>query len=227
MVQRRLFARDDFHQRRGAVQQSAAQFGKADITPAGNDMVGQRHDGLLVLLMADLWATQNHFERRARRLKQAHQRTGLAHVPDVDAKTDHLGLAGLWHAEQQQQLVGQFDRAAGDGVLAQRGLWPQLAHVGQQIAQAERGVDVLGVERAEHDGRGSNQHVGHGSGQCCQMHLGGCGQLVIKGGQGCFQLGSQPEVGRVIGRQAVAQGQRQGRRRIDGVERDSHGDKLQ
>ena len=95
LVERRLLARNHLHQRQWAVQQRAAQLGKAHITPAGDDMVGQRHDGLLRVFMADLGTAQHHFERRARRLEQAHQLAGLAHIPDVDAKADHLHPACL------------------------------------------------------------------------------------------------------------------------------------
>ena len=106
LVERRLLPSNHLHQRRGAVQQGAAQLWKADITPAGDHMVGQRHDGLLVMLMADLGATQHQLERGARCLEQAQQRTGLTHIPDVDTKADHLPPAYLCRPQQGQQLGG-------------------------------------------------------------------------------------------------------------------------
>ena len=68
----------------------------------------------------------------------------LRHVPDINSQPDDLrviGKNGLHHVE----------RALLDVKLGDAGLRAERAEIGQQIAQAKRRVDVLGVERGEND----------------------------------------------------------------------------
>ena len=157
VIQRRLFACDDFHQRLRAVQERAAQLGKAHITPAGDDVICKLHDGLLIHLMADLGAAQNDPDIGPRDSEQPHHLAGLRHVPDVHAETDDA-------RRQRQQRVHDVLRLARNREFTQGRLRLQVAHVRQQVAQAERGMNVLGIERRQNDGGGMKFLSGcHGS----------------------------------------------------------------
>ena len=90
LVQGRLLTLDHFQPRLGFIQQGAAEFWKAHITPASDDMIRQTHDVLVVKLMADLGTSQHNFDCRACCLKQAYQFGALRHVPDVHAQADDL-----------------------------------------------------------------------------------------------------------------------------------------
>ena len=68
------------------------------------------------------------------------------HVPDVNAQPDDLRVPG-------QQRFRDVHRALVDVELQERCGASQRPQVGQQIAQPERGVDVLRVERGENDVR--------------------------------------------------------------------------
>ena len=70
---------------------------------------------------------------------------------------DHYGLGRADHqfiAQGRPTLVidDLADRPR-DGEFTQCRAFAQLAHVGEYVAQAEGGVDVLGVERRQDDGR--------------------------------------------------------------------------
>ena len=167
--QRRLLAGDDLHERLRAVQQRAAQLGKTHITPAGDHMVGQMRDGLLFGLMAHLRPAQHQFEVGPRRLEQTDHLGGLCHVPDVHAKAHDLHPGGCFRRRPQrgQQVRHHLLRRPGNRVLTQLGARAQAraampVEVGQQITQAQRGVNVARVERDQHDARASD--VCHGFG---------------------------------------------------------------
>ena len=143
--QRRLLAGDDFHQRRRAVEQGAAQFGKAHIAPAGDDVVGQAADFLLAGFKANFRPAEHDFDVRAQGFQQTHQLRRFDHIPDIHAQADHAGI-------QRQQLFGNLNRALADGEFAQLRQGAQAGaavqiHVRQQAAQAERGVNKFGVQR--------------------------------------------------------------------------------
>ena len=63
-VQGWLLTGDGFHQRARAEQEGAAQLGEAHIAPAGDHVVGQRHDGLGVRLIADFGAAEHDADVR-------------------------------------------------------------------------------------------------------------------------------------------------------------------
>ena len=66
--QRRLLTGNHFHQGPGAIEQRAAQLGKAHIAPAGHDVIGQRANLLPVGFKTDLWPAQHHGDVRPQRL---------------------------------------------------------------------------------------------------------------------------------------------------------------
>ena len=102
--------------------------------------------------MADLGPAQHQLDVRPQRLEQPHHLRRLDHVPDVNAQADDAGV-------ERQQVLHDLRGPLPDDELAQGRLRPQAratmpVHVGQQAAQTERGVNELGVERGQHDGRG-------------------------------------------------------------------------
>ena len=115
--QRRLFTGYHLHQRLRAVQQRLTQLGKADVAPAGDDVICLLHDFLLVKLVADFRAAQYHLQIGPTGFEHAHQGAGLCDIPDVDPKTNHLRV-------QRQQLIGQLVCFAGDCELAQHRALP-------------------------------------------------------------------------------------------------------
>ena len=116
-------------------------------------MVGQPHNGLLVHLVTHLGPAQHHLDVGALGFEQAQQRLSLRHVPDVHAKANNLRRTRLLGPEKGQQLVQHLLRAPGYRELAQHGTGFQITHIGQQITQAQRGVDVLGIQSAQNNRR--------------------------------------------------------------------------
>ena len=146
LVQRGLFTGDDFHQRLRSVQQRATQFGKTHIAPAGDHVVSHPHNFLLIHLVADLGATEHNPDVRPLLLEQSHHFARLRDVPDVHTKTDDL------HTFHLKQFGDHVLCVARNRELAQRRLRAQVTHVRQQVAQAQRRVDVFRVQGAQDDG---------------------------------------------------------------------------
>ena len=71
-----------------------AEFGKAHITPAGDDVVAQLYDFLFQRLMADLGATQHDADVGAQGFELLDQCAGLHRVPDIHSKTDDFRVHG-------------------------------------------------------------------------------------------------------------------------------------
>ena len=90
LLKARLFTRDHLHQRRRPMAQGAAQLGETDVTPAGDQVIGQANDFLLFPLMADFRAAKHDLQRRAGRLQQADDFGGRRDIPDIDAEADDL-----------------------------------------------------------------------------------------------------------------------------------------
>ena len=80
-------------------------------------------------------------------------------VPDVNAEADDPRL-------MREQLLSDFERALVDVELRDRRALAQLPEIGQQVAQAEGGVDVFGVERREDDVRHGIGHYARKSFGC-------------------------------------------------------------
>ncbi len=143
-IERGLFARVHFHQRLRAVEQLLAQFGESDVAPAGDDMVGALADALLAGLKADFGAAEHDGDSRLGSLKDGDHRLGLAHIPDIDAKADDAWI-------KRKQRIGNLLRRAADGEFGEVRVGLKRTHIGQQIAQPERGVGIAGVEGGEHN----------------------------------------------------------------------------
>jgi hypothetical protein len=77
--------------------------------------------------------------------EQSDHAGNLAHVPDVNAKTDDARLG-------RKQSLDNFLGAVLQDELFDLGVFFQLAHVGGEITQAQRGMDVTRVKGGKDDG---------------------------------------------------------------------------
>ena len=145
--QRCLHAGDDFAGRSFASHQLPHQGGKTDVAPAGDDMIGQIADTLFVDLETDFGTTEHDDRLRRDRLELGHEPRGLLDVPDIHADADDA-------RSFRQQFLDDILGLLADHELADRRGLPPLAKVRAQVAQAERGMRVTGVE-------GSQQDLGH------------------------------------------------------------------
>ncbi|OQB89279.1 MAG: hypothetical protein BWX86_02495 [Verrucomicrobia bacterium ADurb.Bin122] len=125
---------------------------KHEVALASHHIVGQLHDGLASRLVTHLRAAEHHGQIRAQLLEHGDELGGRRNIPDVHAQRDDLGL-------QRQQALRHVERAMVQCELDQRRARPQLAEVGQQVAQAKRGVDVFRVERRQDDIRHPRQRT--------------------------------------------------------------------
>lgn len=96
-------------------------------------------------------------------------------VPDVDAEGKDAGIAG-------GDIGGDIGGGLLEGELGERCLRPQVAHVGQQVPRAERGVAVAGVDGGDENG-GFNIQYSIANNQCSRggRPVGGKGTGDIKG----------------------------------------------
>ena len=138
------------------MEQGAAEFGEAEVAPAGNQVVGEADDFLILPFVADFRAAEDDFQCRTGRLELADNFGRLPDIPDVDAEADDLrGAARL--AQFSQQRRDDFLNRPLDGEFAQHAdgaqvLTAMAGQVGKQVAQAKRSVDVFGVEGTKDDG---------------------------------------------------------------------------
>ena len=103
-------------------------------------MVGQLNDGLVFGFIADLRSAKNDFDVGPDAFDCGDDLGGGLDVPDVDAEADDFGIA-------RQQHFRDVERTLVDVELGEARARSQRAEIGQQVAQAERGVDVFRVER--------------------------------------------------------------------------------
>ena len=103
-------------------------------------MVGELNDGLVFGFVADLRSAEDDFDVRPDAFDGGDDLGGGFDVPDVDAEADDFRIA-------RQQDFRDVERTLIDVELGEAGARPERAEVGQQVAQAERGVDVFRVER--------------------------------------------------------------------------------
>ena len=145
------FRRDDFGRGLFAAQQLPADFGEFQIRLAGDDVIGQRDDGLRLPFVTHLRPAEDDRRLWRHAADGGHDLQRFRHVPDVDAEADDARRAG-------QQHLGDVERALVDVELDEARARLERAEIRHQVTQAERRVNVLGVERGEDD-------VGHGGGE--------------------------------------------------------------
>ena len=143
------------------MQQGTAKPGKADVGPAGDQVIGEADNFLIFPFIADFRATEDYLQCRTRRLELSDDFRGLPNIPDVHPETDDLRCRARF-AQLGEQGSDDFIDGSLDGEFAQDTHRPQVAasvtsQVGEQVAQAERGMDVLGVEGSQNNG--GRRHV--------------------------------------------------------------------
>ena len=130
--------RDDFFGGGRTGQDLPAERGKFQVGFAGDDVIGQARDLLPVRFETDLGAAQDNNNIGADTLERRDDLGGLAGVPDINTQADDAGLPG-------QDRFHHIERALLDVKFDEARFLAQLAQIGQQITQAERGVNVFRV----------------------------------------------------------------------------------
>ena len=103
-------------------------------------MISQLNNGLIFGFVTDFRAAEDDFDVGSDALDGGDDFGGWLDVPDVDAEADDFGVA-------RQQGFRDVERALVDVELGKAGARLELAQIGQQIAQTERGMDIFRVER--------------------------------------------------------------------------------
>ena len=103
-------------------------------------MIGELDDGLFFGFMADLRAAEDDFDVGPDTFDGGDDFGGRFNVPDVNAEADDFRIP-------REQDFGDIERTLVDVEFGEAGARLQFAKIGQQITQAERGVDVFRVER--------------------------------------------------------------------------------
>ena len=126
-------------------KQLPAQGRERQIGLAGDDVIGEPRDLLLIGLVTDFGSAEDHDHVGGDSLQIGHQSSRLGHVPDVNTQPHDA-------RPLRQDRVQNLQRLLVDRELQQSRLVPQLTHVGQQTAQPERTMRVLGVQSGEDNG---------------------------------------------------------------------------
>ena len=121
-------------------EQHAANFGKLQIRFARDDVVGELDDGLIFSFITDFRAAEDDYDFRPQPFDGGDDFRGRRDVPDINAEADDFRLV-------RQNHFRDVERALVDVEFHERCAGSQVAEVGEQIAQAERGMDVFRVER--------------------------------------------------------------------------------
>ncbi|MNY43738.1 hypothetical protein D3C86_1787170 [compost metagenome] len=137
-----------FHDGLGAVQDLVAHLGEGHVAPAGDHIVRQARNLLLVGLVRYLRSAQHHDNLRRHALQHAHHFVGLFDVPYIDAETDDARLV-------RQDALHDLRGLGADHELLDPGLLLQLPHVRKQVAQAQGSMGVARIEGREQDGHGN------------------------------------------------------------------------
>ncbi len=116
----------------------AADFGKLQVGFAGDDVIGELDDGLTVGFVADFRAAEDDDELGANAFEGGNEFGGGGDVPDVNAEADDLRRFG-------EEGFGDFDGALVNVELEQFGARAEVAEIGEQVTQAESGVDIFCV----------------------------------------------------------------------------------
>ncbi len=142
--ERRLLAGMDFLRRCLAGKNVGAKLRKSHVAPAGDNVIGQRADALLLRFVADLGAADDDDDVRGHTFEDRHHARGFLDIPDIDAETDQPRRI-------RQQAFGDVRRAVAEHEFADAGFLAQGAHVGAQTAQAQRRMYIPGVDGGESD----------------------------------------------------------------------------
>ena len=138
------FSRDNFFGRPFVSEQLAAERSKAEIGFAGDDVVRQIGDLLLIDFVANLRSADRDDDFGPETFQRGDHFCGFGDVPDVNAKADDLRVL-------RQQGFDHIERALVDVELDHAGARTQITHIGQQVTQAKRRVNVFRVQGGQDD----------------------------------------------------------------------------
>ena len=124
-----------------------AQSGKLEVGFAGHREIGEPHDLLLVVFVADFRPAEHDDQLRREPLEQPDEFRRRRDIPDVDAQAENA-------RSPRKNRFGNVDRPLRDVELGDLGSRLQITEIGEQIAQPERTVGVAGIQRAQ-------DNVGH------------------------------------------------------------------
>src|ERR1017187_1970209 len=102
-------------------------------------MVGQLNDGLVFGFITDLRSAKNDFDVRPDAFDGGYNFDRGRDVPDVNAEADEFRIA-------REEDFRDVERTLIDVELHEARARPERAEIGQQVAQAERGMDVFRSE---------------------------------------------------------------------------------
>ncbi len=148
--------RDDFCRRPFTREQLSADFRKLQVRLAGDGVVGELHNWLLLDFITHLRSAENDRDVRTQPFERGHHTRRRRDIPDVDAEADDFWIP-------RQQRFRDVERPLVDVKFRQARTRPQWAEIREQVPQSERGVNVLRVQRGQHNLRreiGSASHVG-------------------------------------------------------------------
>src|SRR5947208_3497718 len=132
-----------------SVENLLTDFAEFEVAFSCDHIIGQLDDLLLLGLITDLRPAQNDLDLRLDPLEDGNDFSRLRDIPNVNAQSDDFRT-------QAEERLGNFNWPLVDVELAQHCVGTQTAHVGQQIAQAECGMNVFGIQRGEDDFRHSS-----------------------------------------------------------------------
>jgi hypothetical protein len=126
------------------IEDVVAEAGEGEVGFAGDDVIGELNDGLEGRFVGDFGSAQDDEEIWAKTFEECDELRGGRDVPDVDAEAEDTRI-GL------QDAFGDIERALLEIELEELRLRLEGTEVSEEIAQAEGGVDVFGVEGGEND----------------------------------------------------------------------------
>jgi hypothetical protein len=103
-------------------------------------VVGELNDGLVFGLVADFRAAEDDFDVGSDAFDGGDDFGGWLDVPDVNAEADDFWIP-------RKEYFGNVERTLIDVELGEARARLQVAKIGQQVAQAKRGMDIFRVER--------------------------------------------------------------------------------
>jgi len=142
------FGGNDFLRRQLPCKQAVAYLGEFQVGLAEDHHVGKRADFLFLRLVADLRAAEHNRNRGGDAFEHPHHFQGLPRIPNIHPQADNRGSL-------RQQLLDDVQRPLVDVELRDARPGSEATHIRRQVAQAERGVNILGVEGAKEDRRHS------------------------------------------------------------------------
>ena len=111
-------------------------------------MIGQLADPLIFSLVTDFGTANDNDDFRRHAFENRHHARGFFHIPDINTETDD-------RRPLRQQPFGNICRTVAQHEFGNMRRLAQRTHVGAQIAQAEGGMHIAGID-------GSQGDAGHG-----------------------------------------------------------------